>query len=111
MMKYLKLDEWKEGEITEYGFKVERGILTGGSGAWPIKNISSIRAKEAPKSGFWETIGWNSARTVTIMIDGQEIEILRVENSVLDSAETHHLKFQVCSQVVHLVTEFMQKEA
>lgn len=111
MMKYLKLSEWKEGEITEYGFKVERGILTGGGGAWPIKNIRSIQSKEAPKSGFWEAIGWNSARTVTIMIDGQEIEILRVETSFFDNAETNHRKWQVCCQVVELVTQFMQKEA
>jgi len=109
-MKYLKLDEWKEGEITEYGFKVENGVLIGNGGAWSVKSIQSIRAKVASTSGFWEAIGWNYARIVTIMIDGQEIEILRVEGSILDSSEDRQLKWQACSQIVHLVTEFMQKE-
>lgn len=109
-MEYLKLTDWKEGEITECGFKVECGILSGNRGAWPIKSIRSIQHKEAPTSGFWEAIGWSSASTVTIMIDGQEIEILRIEKSILDDAETNHRKWQVCSQVVYLVTEFMQKE-
>ena len=110
MMKYLKLDEWKEGEITEYGFKVERGILTGNSGAWPIKSIRSIQCKEAPKSLLWDAIGWSSAHAGTTIIDGQEIEIMRLESSVLEGSDAKVFRWQMCSQVVGLVQQFMKQE-
>ena len=109
-MKYLKQSEWKEGEFTEYGFKVESGILTGNSGAWPIKSIRSIQCKEAPKSGLWETLGWSSTYCVSAIIDGQEIEIMRLESSVLEGSEAKLLRWQMCSQVVSLVQQFMKQD-
>lgn len=82
----------------------------GNGGAWPIKSIRSIQYKEAPTSGLLEAIGWSSAYCVVVIIDGQEIEILRLESSVLDGSEAKLLRWQMCRQVVNLVQQFMKKD-
>ena len=108
MEENLNISVWEEGEVTAYGFKVEEGVLSGNGGAWPIKNIGSIQCKEAEKSGFWESIGWGSAICVSVLIEGKEFIILRIEHGLFEGIDVWFEKWQKCNEVVDLVKHFMK---
>ena len=111
MQEHLNKQRWKEGETTAYGFSVQDGLLTGGSSAWPIKKITAVHYNEATSSGLLGSLGWGKAMCVSIMMDGNEVEILRVESSPLDGEDARHLKWQMCNQVVNLIKSFLKEKS
>jgi hypothetical protein len=111
MDEHLNKQRWKEGETTAYGFSVQDGLLTGGSGAWPIKRITAVQYHETAGSGMLGSLGWGKAMCVSIAMDGKEIEILKVESSPLDGEDLRHLKWQMCNQVVNLIKFFLKAKS